>query len=65
MSKKANAILMICIWGLFTFAKYYDLLSDKVFKPDAFDWFVLIGGPILIILEGLILWKALNEEKNK
>jgi len=56
---------MICIWGLFTFAKYYDLLSDKVFKPDAFDWFVLIGGPILIILEGLILWKALKEEKNK
>ncbi len=65
MSKKANAISMICIWGLFTIYKYYDLLSDKVFKPDTFDWFVLIGGPILVILESLVLWKALKEEKNK
>lgn len=62
MSKRSNAILMICIWGFLTFAKYYDLFADDSFSPDCVDWFVLIGGPIIIILEIWQLYKAKKEK---
>ena len=51
MSKKSNAILMICLWGFLTFAKYYDLLADDAFTPSWTDWMILIGGPNIIIFE--------------
>ena len=62
MSKKSNAILMICLWGFLTFARYYDFLVADGFNPKMFDWFVLIGGPIIIILE---IWQLHKAKKEK
>ena len=62
VSKKASAILMLCIWGIITFAKYYDLFSGDGFKPSFSDWLVLVCGPIIIILE---VWQLFRLKKDK
>ena len=58
MSKEANAIIMLCVWGFITIAKYYELFVSTTFNPNFFDWFLLIGGPLIIILEIWQLYKA-------
>ena len=62
MSKKASSIMMICIWVVLTFAKYYDLISGNGFKPDFSDWLILIAGPIIIIAE---IWQLYRLKKEK
>jgi len=65
MSKKSNAILMLCIWAFLTLAKYYDCFTDNTFSPNIVDWLIMIGGPIIIILECLQIYKASKEKEIK
>ena len=62
MSDKSKNILMLCVWGLLSIAKYYDLIFDETFQPNIVDWFILIVGPIMLVYYILALCKL---RKNK
>jgi len=58
--------LTIFLWGVLTFAKIYDCFISNPVPFDVIkrsDWFIIIGGPIIIIL--YIVSLITDKRKNK